>query len=282
MAKFFKLDLAGALWDYYQHSADNPNSPIGPGFSSLGVTALENFYQRHVHSLQHKQGRSYGLHVSAICGYEGWECDRSLYFTLTTETKNRTWGVEMLRCFDVGDGMHFQLREIMMAALELRYAQEVEFLHCEYEVPIASDEYLITGTPDAFIEFRVKETDTRYKVVIDFKSTSKGQHDKRTQKGAVFPEVEYERQIQTYMEAKGADYGIILFWLKSWPHQQDQAIIMPRPQLYKHHVKRAKSVLGDLENGRVSPANKGVWCTRCPYEEVCDRVGQAQTKETAD
>lgn len=277
MAKRNVLDVAGSLMGYYDYLAANPNDDYGAHASEIGVKALSDFYQRHKVGLEHsfcqhqegnRTGRSYGLHVSEVTGYEGWECDRSLFFKLMGEPKQATFSPALLRTFGVGTGMHFEMREILMPALELRYAGRLEFTHVEFEVSVGIDESYITGTPDAFIVFK-DSTAKENRLVLDFKSTSNSQQEKRQARGRVTVEAEYERQLQTYLHRKDADYGIVVFWTKGWDHYFEQVVVPPRPRLYPMLEKRAQGVLVDIEAGRVSPPTRGTWCSRCAMQDKC-------------
>lgn len=262
------LDFKDALdyW-YIQASKDNAVRRAGPQASELGWKA----YKRYLQSLLESEDdeREFGIHVSSISGYAGWECIRHLWYILAGYHEDPIFAARMLRRFDIGTGMHMILFQRFMPALEMRYPS-IEFLNVWYEESLELDDLMIVGTPDIVLEYIDPHINEPARAVIDIKSTSTNQQDRRTRKGGIIKvEPNYQRQVQTYINRVEADYGAILYWENTAYWHFHQVPIQPSRALERVYSKKVTSVFAALEEVEAPAGTLGGHCRECGFQRLC-------------
>lgn len=282
----FRLDLAAALTQMYRHMADaggKDNGPWHPGHYPVAMQGLSDFYERLTEELAHPRERSPGLHLSDVTGDYGWECDRYLFFVELQEPKSVIYAADMIRVFEVGKGMHLQLFQRVVPALQMYYGERLEITRFGIEEPVPDDGTGISGTTDIQLEFLIyqpeeignRETAVPQKVVVDVKSTSVNESKKRRKKSnmpsaqEVNAEPKYQRQVACYSTRTDADYAMVLYWEKQFPHEFFQAT-RPRQgdRVYDTILKRVARVREHIERGTLPNPNRSA-CAGCPYFSLC-------------
>lgn len=285
----FKLNLAVALHEMYRDIADrgaHDGDLWHPAHYPVAVEGLHDFYRRLSHELSVPEDRSPGLHLSDVTGEVGWECDRYLFFVALQEPQPPRFRDDMVRTFEVGKGMHLQLFPRIVPAIEMKYGPQVKVVGYHIETPATPDDTPVTGTIDVLVDLLVYDPEAigdesraqKVRVVIDIKSTSVNESSKRgrnqTPKMSTEREVtgdpKYLRQVSCYTTRVDADYAILLFWEKQFPHNFSQATRTRNDRVYGRIKKRVASVLQHIENMTLPVPNRRV-CSGCPYKEICPR-----------
>lgn len=217
------------------------------------------------------------LHVSDACSPQAWECLRWTVLRLQGERGEKPIDDNLVRIFWMGDHLHLTVLPKVAISLPLLYGDRFEWIdiHLEQRTGTPNEEGGLPGTPDIFLEFLLDGQ--LYGVVVDLKSTSESQHQKRkmssTRKGVrvreILVEAHYRRQVDVYATRVGAHYALMLYWIKAYPHLFEQTVVWPDPRTTEVIDRTRRDAEEYINAGRLPNVSVGSWCGECEFVERC-------------
>jgi len=259
----------------------------------------------------YSRGRGGKVHVSFISNPTGYNCDRALFYAITSQPQEPStvvhpdvpWLIGALeRCFWYGHAAEDEIYRLLGMALVNHYGDRLVVHELVFERSLftdppevcLADRDVLAGASDIYIRYTVDDSPITT-AVWDAKTISKLRSDaqKKTARkkaadaaaGArtedVEASVDYQRQVSTYLEPSSAHHGGLLYWDKQWNHGFSQYIVDRRPGFYAATVGRIREVREDVAREHLSPATPSKsYCGRCPYRSAC--AGDSKLQEAED
>ena len=270
------LQVAQALMDFSRALASDRSleHEYYPGMEPKNWEATQQAHQELLDLMKAPKPRSWGIHVSEVTKGPGWHCDLWIWYSLLAEKEPVTlWDAGSIRNFWIGDALHQWLLPRVVPALLYKYRERLEIVDVRIEWGVVSG--LLTGHADLYLSYILDGVPAS--VVIDLKSTSESMHNKRVRKKAklsspqrireVEAEPHYRRQLATYVDLLDADYGLLVYWIKQFPHEMEQVHVPLSLRLLGTIRKR---IDGNAYGSSAPAATRGAHCTECPFFNQCE------------
>lgn len=216
-----------------------------------------------------------GFHVSDAVGDRGWRCDRYVQLVLQGAQRNPTKDREFrLKRYELGDAFHQWVYRNARSALILKaLGMGMEILQVSMENPLVDDETGMIGTPDLVLFYRAPGSRIT-KSVHDIKSLTPSALSRMQGKRGINPLKRSLRQLLSYCEMTGADYGSFCYILTEPPYQHIDHHIDPSGRILRDIRARVARLRENLETGRwPGLIEAGSYCTDCPLRDECRKIG---------